>query len=552
MPVFSIVTDPTYFYDTDIGIFVGEVDKNPNYDKDWRRPINVEYFEGNQNHKMLINQLAETRVMGGWSRRYAQKSLAIYANKRFGTKRFDTSTFWPDKPEVTIAKSFALRNSGNDFDGGYIRDALAQTIIGRTSPNVDWQAYRAAIIYINGVYKGIIDMRERSNEDYVYENYDELEDIDMIENWYDVKAGSTASLDEFVSTYSTSSSVSYQWLKQKMDIDNFLDMFVTEMFTCNTDYPNNNIVCWKPLTSDGRWRWVIKDLDRFGMSWVSATTDYIQFIRDFVKTGDWTGQRIKLFSLFFDNEDLRNLFIDRTAVFLGDMFQQSNIVATKNELVNKYKDEYLSHCGVYFADGQGQYWSWNWNVGYIDEWANNRRTSVYDNLRTTFGLSSSYPLTIDTNGQTVTVNNIKLTQPTFDGQYYNYRSLVISVNQGYYLEATVTIKGGSSTKRTSDGTTLTLNLADATKVAVTVKEDTSGIDDLYADNSGITCTSSGLELTVQSAESLRNVTVYNLQGIAVASVTGGNTLRLPSTGVYVVNALTESGITHTRKITVNP
>ncbi|MDE7350061.1 MAG: chitobiase/beta-hexosaminidase C-terminal domain-containing protein [Muribaculaceae bacterium] len=48
LPVVSIVTNRDYFYDNKLGIYVkGNYNtQNPNYEYDWRRPINIEYFEG--------------------------------------------------------------------------------------------------------------------------------------------------------------------------------------------------------------------------------------------------------------------------------------------------------------------------------------------------------------------------------------------------------------------------------------------------------------------------------------------------------------------------
>src|SRR5574344_1892237 len=89
-----------------------------------------------------------------------------------------------------------LRNAGNDFDYLYMRDAVIQRTMAQHT-DLDWQAWRPAIIYINGTYKGILNIRERSNEDNIYTNYDGLEDIDMIENWSELKVGDDSNFKHF-------------------------------------------------------------------------------------------------------------------------------------------------------------------------------------------------------------------------------------------------------------------------------------------------------------------------------------------------------------------
>lgn len=47
LPVVSVVTDGDYFYDSKLGIYVkgDHTSGTPNYEFNWRRPINIEYFE---------------------------------------------------------------------------------------------------------------------------------------------------------------------------------------------------------------------------------------------------------------------------------------------------------------------------------------------------------------------------------------------------------------------------------------------------------------------------------------------------------------------------
>ena len=191
LPVISISTDKNYLYDSKIGIYVdGNYQSGKkNYEFDWRRPMNIEFFFEPENESQ-INQLCEARIMGGATRSSARKSLAVYANKRFGEKRLNYEFFPEDRPGITDFKSLALRNAGNDFDYLFMRDAVIQLNTARHC-DIDYQAYRPAIVYFNGEYMGMLNIRERSNEDNIYTNYDGLEDIDMFENWWGRKVHGT-------------------------------------------------------------------------------------------------------------------------------------------------------------------------------------------------------------------------------------------------------------------------------------------------------------------------------------------------------------------------
>ena len=175
LPIVSILTDSIYLYSDNMGILSHtKTEGKPNYEYEWRRPVNAEYFDG-ASGSAWFNQVGEVEVGGSATRGYAQKSLKLFANKRFGTKRFN-GVLWEEKPDVKKVKSFSLRNGGNFSPNSRINDALVQRIAGTGMSNLDYQAYSGVIVYINGEYKGIYGLRERANDNYVEANFG-IEDI---------------------------------------------------------------------------------------------------------------------------------------------------------------------------------------------------------------------------------------------------------------------------------------------------------------------------------------------------------------------------------------
>ncbi|NDW19367.1 hypothetical protein D0T53_10650 [Dysgonomonas sp. 216] len=195
LPIVSLSLDNKYLWDDMIGIYTeghnGRAgcgsDEKFNYFQDWRRPVFFEYFP-NQESEKVLSQLGELRIGGNCSRSNSIKTFIVYSNKRFGTKHFSYPFFQNDDKRDVIIKSFMLRNAGNDFSAGYLNDAWVQSMMAG-KVDIDYQAYQPTVIFVNGEYWGIINIRERSEEDFVYGNYKELENIDMIENWTELKVG---------------------------------------------------------------------------------------------------------------------------------------------------------------------------------------------------------------------------------------------------------------------------------------------------------------------------------------------------------------------------
>ncbi len=61
-------------------------------------------------------------------------------------------------------KSFVLRNGGNDWDHSLIRDGVMQNLVKYL--DLERQAFRPSLVYLNGEFWGIYNIREKVNEDF--------------------------------------------------------------------------------------------------------------------------------------------------------------------------------------------------------------------------------------------------------------------------------------------------------------------------------------------------------------------------------------------------
>lgn len=468
LPVISISTNKKYLYDKEIGIYVdGNYQSGKkNYEFDWRRPINIEFFfePGDESQ---INQLCEARIMGGASRGSARKSLAVYANKRFGEKRLKYEFFPDDRPGITDFKSIALRNAGNDFDYLFQRDAIIQLNTARHC-DIDFQAYRPAIVYFNGEYMGMLNIRERSNEDNIYTNYDGLEDLDMFENWWELKEGTWDNYNAFKEFYTEHGHTLAEYDKW-MDTMEFLNLMLVNLYYNNRDFPGNNIVMWRPRSEDGRWRWIMKDTD-FGLGLYGVKADYntIKWIYDpNYDTGtNWANQydHTRLFRRLMDDADFKREFIDRAAIYMGDWLNERGTRAVWDPLYDAIKYEYPHHRKLI-----NEWWpKYDDELNNARSWIAQRTGYFYKYIANYYGLGSPLPLTINTSVEEteraemeITFNGVKLSEALFDGKFFQDRRVNLSgksLREGYIVKGwKVTTKDNSSkdTTETVEGSDYT-------------------------------------------------------------------------------------------------
>ena len=190
IPIISIVGDERYFTDPMWGIDVkGEngipgncVDEPCNYNMDWDRPVNFSYISPTEG--MLFNQDVNIAVSGGCTRVIEPRSMKLKSNKIFdGQNRFDYS-FFPQKPYIRN-KVLVVRNGGNDAFEHHTRfmDPALTTIVQRSGIDLDVQSTVQVAEFINGRFRGVLNLREPNNDKFVYANYGYDDDeIDMFEN----------------------------------------------------------------------------------------------------------------------------------------------------------------------------------------------------------------------------------------------------------------------------------------------------------------------------------------------------------------------------------
>lgn len=473
LPVISITTNDTYMNDSRIGIFPNNDTSDRNLHHNWRRPSNIEYFEA-EGIPSIINQLGEIRVGGGTTRENSRKTLVVYANKRFGTKRFSYEFFPDQKPGLTEFKSFLLRNAGNDFNSLYLRDAIAQRNVG-SNTDLDWQAWSPAIVYINGEYYSLLNIRERDNEDYVYTNYDGLEDIDLIENWDNLKEGDFENFNRFKTFYNQRGHTMAEY-EQWMDCEEFINLMILNLYHNNLDFPGNNFVMWRPKTDDGKWRWIAKDVDySLGMYNISYTYKIFRWFYDpsYDTTWYWGAndpEYTLLFRRLMEDPDFKDKFIERSAIYMGDFLCEKGIHKTWDPMYEKIRYEYPYH-----RMRISKYPDYDKEMKHANEWAAHRTDEFYNQISSFYNAGVPTPLEINVNQQnsplaSLSFNEITLSEGRFNGKFYPYRTIRLDAKPkngmeliGWWIQQT---NGGSTTSQEYMSTDLNIEMPACSKLVI--------------------------------------------------------------------------------------
>lgn len=232
--------------------------------KEWERDANIEIFDSSGT--LLCNRSIGLRINGNTTRGFPQKALRVTFNTGSDLKLFDG----PSRPYDEIV----LRASGNDQDRTMFRDALQH----RLCEGMAFDVSRAqqSVLYINGAYWGIHNIRERVEDDELairhglkkkkvviladrvlpYRNDDDGIEAKHFKGWLKRMERMDASV--FADS-----------VEAVIDVESFLQYMSAQIVFGNTDWPDQNVKFWRWIgerdtanaKTDGRWRFIMGDSD---------------------------------------------------------------------------------------------------------------------------------------------------------------------------------------------------------------------------------------------------------------------------------------------------
>lgn len=397
----------------------------------WERSANFELF--NNQGEQLLNQMVGLRIHGGWSRSAPHKSLRLYARKRYGTDEFEHPFF--DTKDISTFKTILLRNSGNDYDITLFRDALTQNLV--SSLNIDQQASRPVVLFINGEYWGVENIRDRLDKHYLHYHHgvdpdnldilctdDENKIIEIVEG---DDSHYTAMLD-YIQQNDISDPSVYGHLNTLMDIENFVTYQAIQIYSRNTDWPHNNNDWWRlrtdsyqpesPYGHDGRWRWMLYDLD-YGFGLWNNTADHNTLEHAACSNGGECEWSTILFRTLLQNDTFCAAMINQFADLMNTVFHADTVVAKIAEMKEVYSPLIEEHINRWGAPQD--YSEWESYIDTMITFAATRKMYMVEHIIGFFNLDDTIMITVNNNDNQkgiVKINTVKANEQSWAGMYF--------------------------------------------------------------------------------------------------------------------------------------
>ncbi|SCY85615.1 CotH kinase family protein [Flavobacterium caeni] len=421
LPVISISLNEDRFFDYEDGIQVAGIDfdtwraENPTEEPLWETVGNF-YRRGSANEKIgnftyfvngaeVLNQDVGIRSRGGNSCAFPQKAMNIYARAELGEAKLDYK-FFNDLEDDSFAR-IMLRNGGGDFYGTMFRDELNQTIV--DGLNCEIESYQPAVVFLNGEYWGILNIREKYDNNY-FERVIGNDDIDFLEDegiWEaNIEEGDNLDfidMNNYINNNSLVPDANYAYIQTRMDINSFMDYQISNIFLDNADWPGTNQHYWRtrnpynpsaPYGNDGRWRWAFHDLDdTLGVG--SGAIEYNSLAAATATDGpEWPNPAWSTLYLrkFLENPAFQQNFINRFADLMNTNFLSTRMMGFLTAYETQLEPEIQGHIDRWDTLLPGDY---EWLIDWESDFLNQRPALQRDHIRAKFAIASNIDATLD-------------------------------------------------------------------------------------------------------------------------------------------------------------
>lgn len=352
LPVLSITGNEEGFFSDESGIYVPGSSFDPdvpansgNYfltGDNWEREIHLELFD--EAGILVLASNCGVRIHGGSSRVSALKSMKFYARSKYGDKYFDYRLMPASQNDKY--KRFTIRSPMSDGGNTIIKDEVAHEL--SEDLNFPNQNSQPVVVFLNGEYWGIQTIRDRIDKYFLeYEEGAHRDSVNLVRGGSGLLAeeGSADDMLElraWIEENDLTDDGNFAYVESKIDIENYIDYCIAEMFFANYDWPGNNVRLWSSTEEDSRWRWIFYDLDG-GL----GNYEYNMFEHCMVPDPDdnWPNGVVATFMFrnLIKNNGFLIRFTERWATILSTYFVAQQLQTTISKIKNKYETEMPKH-----------------------------------------------------------------------------------------------------------------------------------------------------------------------------------------------------------------
>ncbi|MFT7587896.1 MAG: hypothetical protein ACI959_000101 [Limisphaerales bacterium] len=223
---------------------------------------------------LLAEGVGDYNKHGNDSWAYPQRGIDYVARDQYGYDYAVRHEIFPEKDRKKYQRLIikAAANDNYPFENGaHVRDYYTHALSHAADMRMDERTGDWAVMYVNGQYWGLYDLREKVDDhDFTEYYYDQdASDIDYLKTWGGTweEYGSRTDWDalfNYIVVNNMAVDADYDYVKEQYNLGSLIDYTIFGSWTVCSDWLNWNTSWWRGRNPDGdkkKWRYTLWDLD---------------------------------------------------------------------------------------------------------------------------------------------------------------------------------------------------------------------------------------------------------------------------------------------------
>jgi len=346
-----------------------------------------------------------------WS--YSQRGFDFIMRDQYGYNKDLNHQIFPEKTRDNFQRVILKPAASDNYsfeDGAHIRDAFIQTLSDRAKMKLDERTSRPCVVYLNGQYWGVYEIREKADDhDYTDYYYDQDKyNIQYLKTWGNTWSdyGGNQSITDwnnlknYIASNNMGNATNFAYVDGELNWESLCDYFMFNSYVVNQDWLNRNTAWWRgrnPLGDKKKWRYALWDMDAtFG--------HYINFTgipntgpnadpcnaENLPNPGNQGHTQI-ISKLINENPIVKQYYVARYIDLANTYFSCNYMNTLLDSMVNEIAPEMSRQC----ARWGGTYNGWQNNVQTLRNFITARCASLESGLIDCYAVVGPYPVSFD-------------------------------------------------------------------------------------------------------------------------------------------------------------
>lgn len=339
LPYVSLVADPETLFGNTIGIYQNTHEQlvssttwsafgNHDVYKGKDAPGHIEFFAPGGGG---FRGNCGIRIGGENNWVHTQKALNLAFRGKYGDSEIKYDLF-PGRGNA-LHTAITLRDGGDRWANEMLRDCMWPKLA-YDRLKVETYDYRPSVVFINGQYYGLHDLRERWDDNWFTQKY-HVPPGEMDHLLYGHITSGTVTLGAdkgdttewlalmaFLNTADLTDSANWAYVESRIDMDSFMDFVISESYGNNTAWLHNREF-WKARAAGSKWKWFLADMDR------TLSTGTTTGILADLLTNEDVLKRLKL------NTGFKQRLAQRYAAHMAGTFNAARVQAIMTQLADE-------------------------------------------------------------------------------------------------------------------------------------------------------------------------------------------------------------------------